>query len=310
MITLNSITRIASPPYLLRPTQIVNRIWRELAWRSSTRAVVRLPWGLDIVVNPHEAIGYNLATRGIYDLAVTEALWRLTDRGELAADVGANIGYTASLLGIRVGRRGRVLCFEPHPDVFRCLRENVEAWQRHGNCGSFVLYEAAVGRANGKAILKTDACFNENRGTARIVDVPDSGSGSCIEVRMAALDGVLNGGEKIGVLKLDAEGAELNVLTGMSRLLGQGCVRDIVFEEKGGFPAPTHKFLQSLGYTVTGLEPRLFGLRCSSDAAPSYSPGGDPPNYLASMDPKRAMRRLGQPLWRSFGMLSLIPGRS
>jgi hypothetical protein len=61
---------------------------------------------LPIKINPHEAIGCDIACHGLYEFGVTETLWRLTEPGELAIDAGANIGYTASILG-RTSRFGR-----------------------------------------------------------------------------------------------------------------------------------------------------------------------------------------------------------
>jgi len=54
-------------------------------------------------IDPQEALGNNIASQGLYELGVTETLWRLTESGDLAIDAGANIGYTASILGVRAG---------------------------------------------------------------------------------------------------------------------------------------------------------------------------------------------------------------
>jgi FkbM family methyltransferase len=309
MLTLMNLTGIANPPYLFRPMQVAHRVWRELAWRLSSRETVRLPWKLGIAVNPHEAIGYNISTRGVYDLAVTETLWRLADPGELAVDAGANIGYTASLLAVRVGTDGQVLCFEPHPEVFAWLRENVSVWQRDQRCGTLVLHEAALGSAGGVSTLKTGDLFDSNRGTATIMEAEGS-KGAGLRVRMECLDDVLTGDRKIGVMKIDVEGAELEALQGMRRILGRRGVRDIVFEEVRAYPAATHDLLKSFGYTVLGLEAGMLGVRCVPGAAPKVASRGDPPNYLATIEPDRAARRLGRAGWRSFGILSGLPCRS
>ena len=54
-----------------------------------------------------------------FDLISCEAIWRLLDEGELALDVGANIGYMTSLMAARLGKNGRVIAFEPHPVLFQ-----------------------------------------------------------------------------------------------------------------------------------------------------------------------------------------------
>ena len=48
---------------------------------------------------------------GIYDLIVTEILWRLINKGEIAVDVGANIGYMTSLMAAKVASSGKVYSY-------------------------------------------------------------------------------------------------------------------------------------------------------------------------------------------------------
>ena len=116
---------------------------------------MNLPWGIPITVDPREAICYNIWSHGIYEIGVTEALWRLTEPDETAVDAGANIGYTASILAVRVGIRVRVICFEPNPIVFDSLNSNVECWKKYKKCGNIVIYQAALASKNGTAVLQT-----------------------------------------------------------------------------------------------------------------------------------------------------------
>ena len=304
MLTSRSILRLAQPPYFFQPLQVLKKLRLEYLWRSKREIIVTLPWGLPIKINPLEAIGWDIACHGLYEFGVTETLWRLTEPGELAIDAGANIGYTASILSIRVGPRGRIICFEPHPQVFESLRENVEVWKKDRRCGSFVLHQAALGIENGQAFLHTNDWFRTNRGTAWISNkvecTPDL---RVMEVPIWNLDGLLDKDETIGVLKMDVQGSELAVLQGMSRLLERNAVRDIVFEEEAPFPAATHKYLKSQGYSIFGLQELFAGVRCLPDAQPSFDPVVGPvPNYLATMNPDRAKARLGPALWRSFGL--------
>src|SRR5438094_750470 len=50
----------------------------------------------------------------------------LVHPGDVAVDVGANIGYHTLIFARAVGERGRVFAYEPDPDNFRLLRRNVE----------------------------------------------------------------------------------------------------------------------------------------------------------------------------------------
>jgi FkbM family methyltransferase len=306
MFTPRSILRLASPPYFFQPLQVLRRLRLEYFWRSKEEAFVTLPWGLPIKVNPREAIGFDIASQGLYEIGVTETLWRLTEPGDLAIDAGANIGYTASIFGIRVGPKGKVICFEPHPEVFVSLRENVENWKKDCRCGSFVLHRAALGAEIGQASLGTNDMFRTNRGTAWISNKAEASPElRVIDVPIQNLDSILDEDETIGVLKMDVQGHELGVLQGTAELLKRRAVRDIIFEEEAAFPAPTHKYLKSSGYTIFGLQERFSRVLCLPDAQPIFDPAtGSAPNYLATLDPKRAIALLAPTLWRSFG-----PGR-
>jgi FkbM family methyltransferase len=266
--------------------------------------VVNLPWSLPITVNPHEAIGYQIRAQGLYEPLVTESLWRLAEIGEVAADVGANIGHMASVLAVRVGHKGRLLCFEPHPEVFSCLRDNVAVWERNPRCAQFDLHPVAVGAQDGSAWLRTNDWFATNKGTAWVGGERPGGHPKAAPVRVIQLDTVLAQNAKIGVLKIDVEGCELDVFRGMSRLLAEHAVRDIVFEELTPFPAPTHQFLQANGYSIFGLEERFWGVRIRANASPWLGRlSGPVPNYLATCDPQRARRLFAAPGWRSFGWM-------
>jgi len=311
MLTLRSLLRIATPPYIFQPLQVVNRLRLEYLWRSRREACIALPWGLPIKIDPHEAVGYDIASQGLYELGVTETLWRLTELGDLAIDAGANIGYTASVLGVRVGPKGRVICFEPNPQVFVSLRENVEKWKKDGRCGTFDLQQAALGKETGTARLHMNDWFLTNRGTSWISDhVEDGKDLRVIEVPLRNLDRVVDEGGTIGVLKIDVQGQELNVLQGTAGFLKRHAVRDIVFEEESPYPAPAHEYLKSLGYAVFGIAETFSGVQLVPNGQAPYNPEIGPiPNYLATANPKRAIQRLKPAMWRSFGPGRLLTGR-
>ncbi|GAC1689535.1 MAG: FkbM family methyltransferase [Candidatus Acidiferrum sp.] len=241
-------------------------------------------------------------------MAVTEALWRLTDPNDIVVDAGANIGYMSSILALRTGKGGSTHCFEPHPLMFERLKENTSNWSGDHRCSPFVLYPAALGNQNHLAYVQTAPFFSANQGTAWVSSAPSPDPAiSSIQVQMVTLDQLFSGDRKIGILKMDVQGVELSVLEGMSRILSERRVRDIVFEEIADFPAPTHQFLKNKGYYIFGLEESLTGLKYPFDAQSKHDPvWGPEPNYLATVDPARAISRLKKPLWRSFGLFKLL----
>jgi FkbM family methyltransferase len=308
MLTPKSLLRLATPPYLFQPLQVLRRLPLEYFWRSRNEALVLLPWGLAIKINPQEAVGHEIAAQGVYEREVTETLWRLTDPGDLAIDVGANIGYTTSILGVRVGPQGRVYSFEPHPQVFQSLSENVARWKRDARCGVFILQQSALGKESGSALLRTDDWFKTNRGTAWISEEKETAANQQVcEVPMQKLDNIFTNSEAISIVKMDVQGHELSLLQGMSALLERRAVRDIVFEEEKSFPAPAHQFLKTSGYSIFGLQGSFGGVQLLPDTQPASDPQWGPvPNYLATRDPARALARFRPLLWRSFGFSKFL----
>lgn len=302
MLTMKNLAGLGKAEYLFRPHQIVRRLWRETGSRGQAVRTVRLPWGLEITINTEDSIGKSLYTRAIYETAVTETLWRLVKPGDAVVDGGANIGYMTSVLAARVGVAGKIYCFEPHPEVFADLEQNVGHWKADKASCSFLLYQAALGDREGIAALRLSDPLSTNRAISRIEPRPGQQEGASLEVKVMALDDVIPRQEAIGLVKLDVEGFELAVLHGMQRMLRARRVRHIVFEEMEKYPGATHKYLSKMGYAIFGIARHFRGVRLTRDAQPVYDPvNGPPPNYLATIEPEFAISRLHSGIWESFG---------
>jgi len=310
MIGIPSLRAIFKPEYLFRPNQIPWKLWREYLGRREEVKKARLPWGLEIEVNTGESIGWSIYTRALYETTVTESLWRLARVGDLVVDVGANIGYMTSILALRVGARGRVYSFEPHPSIFHELQLNVTNWSGNRRCGPIILYNAALGSHEEVGKLYVPDYFCRNQGTSWIGPRDAEFSGQTFDVALLALDDVFPNGETIGVIKLDVQGYELTVLRGMERILRERRVRHVVFEEEGGFPALTHAFLSDMGYESYGIEQHFRGIRFARNRKPFCDPvNGPSPNYLATIVSEADVSALGGGFWQSFGPAQFLTDR-
>lgn len=287
---MSLLSRVSRPEYLFRPTQV----WRRLALAvrpPAGRTVVRLPWGLPLAVDPSDAIGRSVLATGVYDLALTEVLWRLTAPDDLAVDAGANIGYTASVLA---ARGGRVHAVEPHPRVFADLEANTARWK--GRASPVALHQLALSSSAGSAVLvEGDAFSAGNRGTAALAADRTAGGQPVVTAR---LDDLLPDGT-IGVLKLDVEGHEAALLAGASGRLAARTVRDVVFEDLGGYPSDSSGRLERAGYTVYRIRGTLWGPRLAPAGSVEPEDAAHPPNFLATIDASRARRLLAPRGWRS-----------
>jgi FkbM family methyltransferase len=281
------LSNLLNPVYLYRPSQILQR----LSFKPSTDACLDLPWNCTINACSAETIGHAIATQGLYDLPVTEALMRLTDAAETALDVGANIGYMSLVLALSVGRQGRVVCFEPNPDLHQRLSTNVESWKSLP-IASIEIKTIAVSDRDGEGCLGFPADYRQNFGVASL----ELGKGAGVPVKLGRLDTLEI--RNAGVMKVDVEGHEAAVFAGGQNLLARKLIRDIVFEENDAYPARSHKILLEHGYKIFRLT--------RSAWRPLLLPPGEAPrqanvplNFLATADPSRAQDRFRHKGWHA-----------
>jgi FkbM family methyltransferase len=130
--------------------------------------------------------------------------------GDVAIDVGAHVGYFSVLFRLGVGPSGIVYAFEPLPETYRRLLRNVMV-NRFVNLLPLPL---AVTDRSGSAEFHISS---QNEGASSLLGW-ESGTRSCT-VQVVSLDDVFRNAcpKRPRLLKLDAEGVELNILRGGSR---------------------------------------------------------------------------------------------
>lgn len=288
---MNIFKPFATPEYLFRPRQILHR----LKWAISKPVfqefeTVRLPWGAPFRVRPREVIGSGIWCYGIFDLVVAEAIARLMDSGDTALDIGANIGQMTSLMQHRAGSHGKVIAFEPHPELFAELTHNLRVLPAASRLAPTELHNLALSDAEGEVALDVGTAWASNRGMCRID--PEAHGPGILRVKRTTLDSMVPSEAQIQVCKIDVEGHELNVLKGASRLLQQRQIRDLVFEDLQSYPSPVHKLLLDFGFTLFALHTRLlkpFLERPEKSRRPFLARDGA--NYLATLEPQRTLER-------------------
>jgi FkbM family methyltransferase len=293
--------RIFKPHYLFRPRQAGRRLLQALSGALPDSVVAILPWGLPIHVDATDDIGRAIWQLGLYDIAVSETLWRLLAPGDLALDIGANIGYMTGLMARRAGPSGRVLSCEPHPEVFRRLTDNVRRLARYPSLAPVELFAVALGERIGASHLECGEDFARHRGTARITDRV-----SGIPVAMTTLDQLL-GDRTAALVKIDVEGWEPQVFAGATRALGEGRVRSIVYEAHAATRQRIVELLPRYGYQIFGLGRNLHGLVLSGPGDPPRLPGYEPPSFLATLDAGSVVPRLAPRGWQVLRRHPLLP---
>lgn len=302
MISTSLWRRLNKPYFVFRPQQVVRRVRCTLSrgGGSGEFTEVTLPWGDRLRFLRREQIGLGILRRGLFDLTVSETLYRLADPGELVVDVGANVGHMTSLLSRRVGRQGTVLAFEPHETIYGYLAANVARWEARADAAELVLHRVALSDFNGRGDLVMGSGFDWNQGSSRLGKL-DEGDDRVEQVEVRRLDDVL-GQRSVGVVKIDVEGHERQVLGGAESALAEGRIRDVVFEDFADPPTAVARLLQDHGYVVFSLDHSLAGPRTGPATVRAASRSGDDPSYLATIDPRRALDRLSRRGWAVLGV--------
>lgn len=298
--------KLNKPEYWFQPRQLSRKL--SLALKPDQYkcdAVVRLPWGTELKVKPNEVLGKSLLRHGVFELAVSEALWRLTDPGDYCLDIGANIGYMTSLLATRAGEKGKVFSFEPHPNIFSHLKANLQDWVLNSKSqqrAPISIERYAIGAEDGEMLLLEPDGFRENEGIAFLSNLDADGQNKMAghRVQVRCLDSLLSKKSTFGVIKIDVEGKEHDVLRGATKMLASGRVRDIVYEDFQPFPSNSASLLRYHGFTVFRLTKAILGPMIWDPTMPQGANKSLPweaVNYLATLDPDRAKARLLKKGW-------------
>ncbi|WP_159059379.1 FkbM family methyltransferase [Rhodopseudomonas palustris] len=160
----------------------------------------------------------------------------LVDPGMTIADVGANVGMLTLSFARSVGAQGKVYAFEAEPEFQDLLEKsfalNGVPWVE--------LQRRAAGRKAGTATFHVSPIA----GHSSLYDLPadEAPASKQITVEVVTLDEALAEVPRVDLVKIDVEGAELEVLAGMQGLIARNPALAIVAEF-----GPSH--LVRVGYT-------------------------------------------------------------
>ncbi len=137
---------------------------------------------------------------------------QLVREGETVWDIGAHCGYTVLISSRMIGPRGRCIAFEPNPRNRQLLGLHLK-WNRVENVA---VLPYAISGADGELSFGWDYAQRDSSITSHL-----GGTGWKVPVRH--VDGLIATGEAPAptVLKIDVEGAELDLLRGAAGLLAR-----------------------------------------------------------------------------------------
>ncbi|MHA1491431.1 MAG: FkbM family methyltransferase [Promethearchaeota archaeon] len=173
--------------------------------------LVRCPGG-KIYLNLREAISERAKFLGYYEFQKTQLFKKLVKPGMTILDIGTNKGYFTLLSAKKMKDEGEILSFEPHPENYYWIKKSISA----NGYKSIKLFQIALFNKNGEMRL-----FEGSKsGHHSLVRNKDLGS---ITIPTKKLDDILADQKisRVDLIKIDVEGAEIQVLEGANNLLTQ-----------------------------------------------------------------------------------------
>jgi FkbM family methyltransferase len=177
-----------------------------------------VPGGGRVALTLDESWWRCLYFNGCHEEASTRFTMRHLRPGDTFVDVGANVGYYTMVAASVVGPTGRVYAFEPHPRVAALLALSIKSARLDDR---ITLSRVALSSSRGDATLYLPS---DESNTLEASLVPSEiGQGQAIRVPTLPLDDYAaeHSIKHIRLIKIDVEGAELEVLMGATSVLSQ-----------------------------------------------------------------------------------------
>jgi FkbM family methyltransferase len=213
------------------------------------RARIQTVLGQKLLINPNRSVWeMKLWLLGMYEPEVVDYFITDIQAGQVVVDIGANIGLFSLMAAEIVGPHGRVIAYEPHPDTFRELQDNL--------------------KRNGYTNVQTVSCaISDKPGFLRMNVFADCDLNSValtadydvIDVPARTLDDSLDelGIDQCHLIKMDIEGAEWFALRGIDRTLKRNPDLRMLIEmhnpqirSLGGRPEELLQMLMDRGFTL------------------------------------------------------------
>src|SRR5262245_13031463 len=134
--------------------------------------------------------------------------------GNVFIDVGANVGMHTLAAARAMQGQGKIIAFEPFEPTMRMLEKSI--WM-NGFSSMTEIHQAAVFNAAGRQQLFIGATSGHHSLFA-LEPSPNNAQGPG-KVPLVRLDSVIAAGQRIDLMKIDVEGAELEVIEGAVSLI-------------------------------------------------------------------------------------------
>lgn len=194
-----------------------------------------------------------------YEPLIVELIKKYTDKNRDAINIGANIGLYTNLLASLIKTGKKVLSVEPTPNAFRLLSANI---RRNDNSHKVIEYNGLANDKAGTYDLNVVQGLEEYSSLGTIIhsSVADQ-KNSVISVEGDTIDNLVNiNNLDPGIVVIDVEGAEYNVLSGAINTIRKHKpiiileLVDDLLKGMGSSSGQVVRLLKDNGYSVSDVE--------------------------------------------------------
>lgn len=204
--------------------------------------------GSTMCLETGDLLSQRVACEDAFEPEVRKTFIEIAERGVNVIDIGANIGYYTLMAASLIGEAHQVYAFEPQPRVAEKLRRNVAL----NHLSNVSVFQYALSDSEDQVTFYIPTDGMDAHGSL----APNGRFEVKEEVTVVArpLDVVLDelGNPSIGLIKMDAEGAELMIFRGAPKLLSSRERPSIIFEAN-------ETNTRAFGYTVFDLLAYIHG---------------------------------------------------
>jgi FkbM family methyltransferase len=169
--------------------------------------------------------------------------------GDTVLDIGANIGFYATILSDIVGEKGKIHCFEPDTNNYNHLKKTTTSYK------NIIINNKAVGPKTEKLKIYTSKELNVDHRTYKPEEYDQE-----IEIDAISIDDYLKG-EKVDFIKMDIQGFEMEAMKGMKETLKKNPKAKMISEfwpyglrKAGSSVTEYYKLLQNLNFNIELLK--------------------------------------------------------
>lgn len=193
-----------------------------------------------------ETISRGLLAFGYAETALTALMLEAIKPGMRVVDIGAHLGYESLLASVLAGKAGRVVSFEPQPQIVAWTARNLDRF-----CQCRIVASAVGDFCGDIEFLEMDVLRSAFSGVSEMI-----AGGRRTRVPVTTLTVALQDQERpVDFLKCDVEGGEMSVLRGAEDILSHDQPLLVLEAEmpQAGSSRPRVRefaeFLRPFGYT-------------------------------------------------------------